>query len=148
MTKRRDRNRNRSKRRAIYCPMHGCYLDSASRKYRLYADRPKHLKQRGFSNRKALTLIQTHTTVPILGEWLEAFWCSECQATSWYHVRRCEHQTPSHQRHNYEICPAPYYLWQQATGVIHPEGNPSVGEFTRKSARMSSYQGIKDLRFI
>jgi hypothetical protein len=147
MTKRCDRNRNRSKRRAICCPIHGCYLDSASRKYRLYADRPEHLKQRGISNRKALTLIQTHTTVPILGEWLEAFWCGDCQETRWYHVRHHGHQNASHRRDEYEVRPAPYALWQQATGVIHPQGNPSVGEFTRKSARMNRYQGIKDWRY-
>jgi hypothetical protein len=147
MTKRCDRNRNRSKRRAIYCPIHGCYLDSASHKYRLYADRPEHLKQRGVSNRKALTLIQTHTAVPILGEWLEAFWCRECQETSWYHVRHFGHKNVSHKRDDYEVRPAPYSLWQQATGVIQSEGNPSVGEFTRKSARMNSYKAIKGLQY-
>jgi hypothetical protein len=32
--------------------------------------------------------------------------------------------------------------------VIHPEGNPSVGEFTRRLARMTSYQGVKGFRYL
>jgi hypothetical protein len=50
MKKRCDRNRKRSKRRAIYCPIHGCYLDSASRKYTIYADKVHHLQQHGVGN--------------------------------------------------------------------------------------------------
>jgi hypothetical protein len=98
--------------------------------------------------RLALTVIQTHTAVPIPGEWLEAFWCPECQETTWYHVRRCTLDNPSHQREQYNIRPAPQPLWQQAAGVIHPEGNPSVGEFTRRLSRMTSYQGVKGFRYL
>ncbi|NEO42597.1 MAG: hypothetical protein F6J90_42290 [Moorea sp. SIOASIH] len=43
---RRERNRKRSKRRAIFCPIHRCYLDSVSQKYRLFADRAGQLMQR------------------------------------------------------------------------------------------------------
>lgn len=148
MPKRCERNRNRSKRRAIYCPIHGCYLDSASRKFQLYADKPEQLRQRGMGNKKALTLIQSHTAVPIVGEWLEAFWCRECDEKAWYHVRRGSHAENSHTRVKYDIRLAPQTLWQQATGVIQPNGNPSVGEFTRKSARASSYTGVKGFRYL
>lgn len=148
MNQRRDRNRNRSKRRAIYCPTHDCYLESASRKYQLYADRAEQLQERGMGRRIALTVIQTHTAVPIAGEWLEAFWCPQCQEIIWYHVRRCTPQNPSNQRDQYDLRPAPQPLWQQAAGVIHPEGNPSVGEFTRRLARMTSYQGVKGFRYL
>jgi hypothetical protein len=41
-----DRNRNRSKRRAIYCPVHNCYMDSMSQKYSLFAERPGQLQER------------------------------------------------------------------------------------------------------
>lgn len=145
---RRSRNRNRSKRRAIFCPIHGCYLDSASRKYQLYADRPEQLRQRGMGRRAALTLVQTHTAVPILGEWLEAFWCPECQETTWCHVRRHSNDAASHIRDRFDIRRAPQSLWQQASGVIQPGGNPSVGEFTRKSARMTTYQGVRGFRYL
>ncbi|NCJ07552.1 hypothetical protein GS597_13740 [Synechococcales cyanobacterium C] len=134
-----DRNRKRSKRRAIFCPIHNCHLDSASQKFALYADQPGQLQSRGIGRRPALLLIQTMTAVPLTGEWLELFWCEQCQETTWYHVHRHEDRT-------YSISPAPIELWQQATGVINPNGNPSVGEFTRRQARQVKWQGIKDFR--
>jgi hypothetical protein len=79
-----DRNRKRSKRRAIYCPIHGRYLNSVSQKYYLYADRPGQLQQRGIRRLKALMLVAKHTAVPLKDEWLEAFWCEDCQQTKWY----------------------------------------------------------------
>ncbi len=136
-TRRCQRNRKRSKRRAILCPIHGCYLDSVSQKYRLFADRPGQLKQRGVPQKYALMLIATKTTVAIEGEWLEAFWCSECQETKWYHVCKSGDRT-------YKISLAPVELWQQVTGVIDPNGNSSVGEFTRRHSKRVGFHGVKD----
>lgn len=147
MAKRCDRNRNRSKRRAIYCPIHGRYLDSVSRKYPLFADKPEQLRARGFNRRSALTLIQGCTTVPIQGEWLEAFWCDDCQETYWYHVHK-RPATTSSGRASYELIPAPESLWQQATGVLGATGNPSVSEFTRTVSRLGGYQGAKGFRYL
>lgn len=125
---RRDRNRKRSKRRAIYCPMHGCYLDSASQKYSLHADKSEQLQQRGMSKRKSRTVIASHRTVLLSGEWLEAFWCEHCQAQEWYHVcRDIDGQ--------YSISLASRELWQQVDGVKSGRGNPSVSEFTLRHAR-------------
>jgi hypothetical protein len=131
------RNRKRSKRRAIYCPIHGCYLDSVSQKYPLFASKPEHLKQRGLSHKNALLLMANRAVVSLEGEWLEAFWCRDCQATTWYHVRKLDLS-------QYEVLPASEGLWQQATGVISVDGNPSVGEFTRKQARSIRFRGVKD----
>ena len=136
-----DRNRKRSKRRQIYCPAHGCYLDSASRKYLLYTESPEHLRQRGISRRVALMLIATETAVRLDGEWIEGFWCPDCQAVSWYHVKRLNQR-------EYRISEVERELWEQAAGVIHPEGNPSVGAFTRRQARANNYGGVKDFRFL
>ncbi|QZZ20400.1 hypothetical protein J5X98_24655 [Leptothermofonsia sichuanensis E412] len=136
------RNRKRSKRRAIACPIHGCYLDSVSQKYALFADQAGQLQQRGINRRTALMLVQSKTAIPLVGEWLEAFWCAECQTTIWYHIRKQESHHPS-QAASYQVAIAPPELWQQATGLIHPNGNPSVGEFTRRQARMVGYQGIR-----
>lgn len=130
-----DRNRKRSKRRAIYCPIHGCYLDSMSQKYQMFANRSGQLQQRGMSRRNALLLVATQTAVLLEREWIEAFWCEQCQHTKWYHVRKCNN-------HTYEIAIAPRELWQQVTGVINPEGNPSVSEFTRRQARFLGYNSI------
>ncbi len=141
MQRRCDRNRKRSKRRAIYCPIHGCYIDSVSQKYKMFADQAGQLQQRGMSRRNALMLVANQSTVLIEGEWLEAFWCEECQQTTWYHIRKCGDRS-------YEISVAPQELWQQVTGVIDSLGNPSVGEFTRKSARQVGYQGLKGFQFV
>jgi hypothetical protein len=133
-------NRKRSKRRAIYCPVHGCYLHSVSQKYSLYADSAGQLQERGIGRQKALILVATKTTVSLDGEWLEAFWCDQCEQTKWYHVKKCDRI--------YEVSVASPELWQQASGVIHPEGNPSVGEFTRRQARMAGTNNAKDFRWI
>ncbi|NEO17410.1 MULTISPECIES: hypothetical protein [unclassified Moorena] len=136
-TKRCQRNRKRSKRRAILCPIHGCYLDSVSQKYRLFADRPGQLQQRGVKQKYALMLIASKTTVALEGEWLEAFWCSQCQETKWYHVCKSGDRI-------YKVSLAPAELWQQVTGVIDPNGNSSVGEFTRRQSKRIGFYGVKD----
>ncbi len=130
------KNRSRSKRRSIYCPIHNCYLDSVSKKYYLFADRPEQLEARGMDGLSARTSIDFHTTISITGEWLESFWCDCCQATKWYYVCKTGDRT-------YELSLAPDTLWQRVTGVVHPNGNPSVGEFTRREARVNYYQGVK-----
>jgi hypothetical protein len=130
------KKRTRSKRRSICCPVHNCYLDSASKKYYLFADRPEQLQARGVNRLAAQTLIRFHTTVSITGEWLEAFWCDRCQTRRWYYVSKTGERT-------YEVSLAPDELWQRVAGVIHPNGNPSVGEFTRRESRVTGYQGVK-----
>ncbi|EGJ30456.1 MULTISPECIES: hypothetical protein [Moorena] len=136
-TKRCQRNRKRSKRRAILCPIHGCYLDSVSQKYRLFADRAGQLQERGVPQKYALMLIASKTTVAIEGEWLEAFWCSQCQESKWYHVCKSGDRI-------YKVSLAPAELWQQVTGVIDPNGNSSVGEFTRRQSKRIGFYGVKD----
>jgi hypothetical protein len=136
-----DRNRKRSKRRSILCPCHGCLLDSASQKFALFADSPEQLKSRGMRHLPASLLINSHTAVAILGEWLEAFWCEQCQETRWYHI--CKKGDRS-----YTVMIAREEIWKYATGVISPSGNPSVGEFTRRQSRLTTYQGVKDFNAI
>ncbi|MGM3308966.1 hypothetical protein ACSQ6I_23800 [Anabaena sp. WFMT] len=136
MQRRCDRNRNRSKRRAIYCPLHGSYMDSVSQKYGLFAEHAGQLQQRGMRRKEALMLVAAKTTVSLEGEWLEAFWCEHCQDTKWYHVHKCESV--------YHLSLAPAELWQQATGVINPHRNPSVGEFTFRNSHIVGGNNIKD----
>ncbi|MBD2357552.1 hypothetical protein H6G41_23550 [Tolypothrix sp. FACHB-123] len=140
MQRRCDRNRKRSKRRAIYCPVHNCYMNSVSQKYGLFAERAGQLQQRGVKRREALMLVAAKTAVPLQGEWLEAFWCEECQQTKWYHIRKRDA--------TYELSLAPAELWEQATGVIHPHKNPTVSEFTTRQSRMMDHRSILDFRFI
>lgn len=93
------------------------------------------------SRRSALMLISNKMAVPLEGEWVEAFWCEHCHQEKWYHVHKCDDQT-------YRLSLVPPELWQQVTGVIHPDGNPSVGEFTRRQARLLTYNGIKDFKLV
>lgn len=137
MPNRNHRNRKRSKRRSIFCPTHGCYLDSVSQKHRLYADCAEHLQQRGLSRKRSLLLVANRTTISLDGEWLEAFWCGMCATKTWYHVCKMGDRT-------YSLKPAPQDLWQQVNGVIQACGNPSVGEFTYRHARRPGSQHIKD----
>jgi len=141
LQRRCDRNRKRSKPRAIYCPIHDHYLESVGQKYRLFADQASQLQQRGMSRRGALLLVASNTTVAIEGEWLESFWCDHCQESKWYHVRKTGDRT-------YELAIAPGELWQQVAGVIHPHGNPSVSEFTRRQSRRMNYVGLKEFQAI
>lgn len=90
---------------------------------------------------RALLLLASHTAVSLESEWLEAFWCEECQQRRWYHVRKLGDR-------QYSVEVAPVDLWQQAEGMIHPDGNPSVGEFTRRQSRRVGYHGIKDFAAI
>jgi hypothetical protein len=137
---RKHRNRNRSKRRAIYCPIHGCYLDSVSQKHRLYADKAGQLRDRGMGRKAALRVMASYSTVPLENEWLEAFWCEECQRNEWYWVT----QSAEKENRSYSLSTIPEDLWQQAQGVILPVGNPTVGEFTRRQAKRMDYYGTKD----
>jgi hypothetical protein len=136
-----DRNRNRSKRRAILCPLDQSPLDSVSPKYALYADKAEQLQQRGLSRKRAFSLMANQTTVRLDGEWLEAFWCPLCQQRNWFHVRKLNSST-------YSLSFAPGSLWQQVSGVIYPHGNPSVGEYSRRQARSVTFDGLKDFQRI
>ena len=135
-SRRPRRNRKRSKRRAIYCPIHGCYLDSTSQKHFLYADQSSQLRSRGYSHKNAVLVLGDRGTVSLSGEWLEEFWCNECQTKQWYYVQK--------QEKSYILTPAPRELWQNATGVVNSQGNPSVGEYTFRCASQSH---LKSSRF-
>ncbi len=128
-----DRNRRRSKRkggRRILCQEHGCLMESASRKYSLFADSSKSLQERGMSQRKANLVMQNHTTVLLQDEWLEAFWCPDCQEKNWFHIKQ--------KKERFEIVSVAPELWQRTTGTV-PNGNPSVSEFSqRESKRLTS----------
>lgn len=140
MQKRCDKNRKRSKRRGIYCPLHNCYLHSVSQKHPLYANKVEHLQQQGVGKRSALMLIANQSAVTLSNAWLEAFWCDSCQETKWYHIRKVDS--------TYYVSAVPPELWQRAIGAIDAEGNPSVGEFTRRQARATSYQAVENIKFI
>lgn len=142
LLKRCERNRKRSQKRAIYCPVHGCYLHSVSQKYSL-ASCPRQLQQKGTSQRNAKILIASQTAVLLEDEWLEAFWCDECQKTKWYRVEKLGKNSDTNaELTSYSISLAPTQLWEQALGIDEAEDNPSVSEFTRRHTRMVNYKNL------
>ncbi|MBE9174545.1 hypothetical protein IQ225_03025 [Synechocystis salina LEGE 06155] len=136
-----SRHRRRSKRRPIHCPIHGCHLDSVSQKHGLYADKIAHLRSRGYTQKKASLVLGDRPVISLTGEWLEEFWCPECQSKQWYYVRK---EANIKEANIYVVTPAPRSLWQTATGVIDPKGNPSVSQYTKTNA---SQHQIKSSRF-
>jgi hypothetical protein len=142
---RAKRNRNRSKRRQILCPAHGCHMDSVSPKHSIFGSQVEHLQQAGFGRRLATMLMAQHTTIAIPGEWLEKFWCAECEQAQWYRVKRY-HRPDGGGAAQYHLELAPKELWQRVSGVHDPAGNPSVGEFTRKQAK--AMKMVRDFNFM
>ncbi|KAI9130473.1 hypothetical protein [Acaryochloris sp. CCMEE 5410] len=132
MGRRCDRNRKRSKRRAIYCPVHHCYLDSVSQKHAIYSNQPSQLLEYGIGKQASRRILAAQSEVILNNHWLEAFWCEECQKVTWYHIHKIDRE--------YRVSTPPPELWQRVMGVTDPRGNPSVGEFTRKQARMAAHK--------
>lgn len=108
----------------------------------MYADKAGQLQERGMGRRTALLLVATKTTVLLQHEWLESFWCPQCQQTKWYHVSK------NPQSNTYKVSLAPNELWEQVTGITNPYRNPSVSEFTQRQSRVPSSQSIKDFKFM
>ena len=140
------RNRSRSQRRAIFCPIHGCYINSVSQKYSLFADNVQQLQDRGISKRHASLLLSDRTTVSLTGEWVESFWCDHCQKTEWYHVKRSTILGKSQSQ--YDVLSVSPEVWQHVTGVMDVHGNPSVSAFTLRHSRMMQSSSIKDFAFV
>jgi hypothetical protein len=139
----KKRSRKRSKRRELLCPHHPEQrLFSVSAKYHLYVTEVGQLMLRGISKRKSDELLAAFNRVlPLTGEWIECFWCDHCQASRWWHVKR-------HDAFDYTLSPVPRELWEQATGVIRAEGNPTVSDFSRRQARATGVTGLRQYRFL
>jgi len=139
----KKRSRRRSKRRELLCPRHPEQkIFSVSAKYHLYVTEVGQLMLRGLSKRKSDELLAAFNRVlPLTGEWLECFWCDDCQSSSWWHVKRPDQQ-------EYSLSSIPRELWEQASGVIRAEGNPTVSDFSRRQARATGVTGLRQYRFL
>jgi len=139
----KKRSRRRSKRRELLCPKHPEQkIFSVSAKYHLYVTEIGQLMLRGLSKRKSDELLAAFNRVlPLTGEWLECFWCEDCQSSSWWHVNR-------HDQQEYSLSSIPRELWEQASGVIRAEGNPTVSDFSRRQARATGVTGLRQYRFL
>jgi len=115
---------------------------SVSPKHHLYVTDVGQLMLRGLSKRRADELLEAYRRVlPLSNEWIECFWCDDCASTHWWHVTR-------HDRYDHSLSPVPRELWEQATGVIRVEGNPTISQFSRRQARASGVHGLRQYRFL
>ncbi len=83
------------------------------------------------SDKRAKLVIQAHPVLVLSNEWLEELFCAQCGTTHWCHVVR-------HDRVSHSVRWAPRELWQQVAHVDPLVPNPSVSEFTRRSARRAT----------
>ena len=124
----RKRNR-RSKSRELFCPAHPEQRISGNgRKYFLHLVKQEDLRLRGMSDKRARLVIQAYPVLVLSNEWLEELFCPKCGNSHWCHVVR-------HDRVAHTLRWAPRELWEQVAHVDPCVPNPSVSEFTRRSAR-------------
>ena len=80
------------------------------------------------SDKRSRLVIQAYPVLVLSNEWLEELFCPQCGNTHWCHVVR-------HDRVVHTLRWAPRELWQQVAHVDPLVPNPSVSEFSRRSAR-------------
>jgi hypothetical protein len=130
------RRNRRPKRRQLFCPAHPEQrIEGNGQKYFLHLLTPEELNARGMSHKQAQLVIEAYPVLVLSNEWLEELFCPQCGNTRWCHVTRIEgvlHTVRWAQRD----------LWQQVAHVTPVEPNPSVSEFTRRSARRPSLKRV------
>lgn len=123
------KRRVRSKGRELFCPAHPEQRISGNgRKYFLHLVTSEQLRQRGMGDKRARLVIQAYPVLVLSNEWLEELFCPQCGTTHWCHLVR-------HDRVTHTLRWAPRELWQQVAHVDPMVPNPSVSEFSRRSAR-------------
>ncbi|MEB3307536.1 MAG: hypothetical protein VKK98_05220 [Cyanobacteriota bacterium] len=135
------RRNRRPRRRELFCPAHPEQrLDGNGRKYFLHLLQPEELRARGMSDKKARLVIEAYPVLVLSNEWLEDLFCPKCGGTRWCHVVR-------HDRVQHTVRWAPRELWQQVAHVDPLVPNPTVSQFTRRSARRASINRADGKRY-
>jgi len=126
------RQRQRSRRRELFCPAHPEQrIEGNGQKFFLHLLTPEQLRQRGMAHKTAQLVIQAYPVLVLSDEWLEELFCPKCGSCRWCHITK-------HDRVQHTVRWAPRELWQQVAHVDPLQPNPTVGEFTRRSARRPS----------
>ena len=126
------KRKSRSKTRELFCPAHPEQRISGNgRKYFLHLVDSEALRQRGMSDKRAKLVIQAYPVLVLSNEWLEELFCPQCGSSHWCHVVR-------HDRVVHTVRWAPRELWEQVAHVDPCVPNPSVSEFSRRSARRAN----------
>jgi hypothetical protein len=117
------------KGRQLFCPAHPEQrIKGNGKKYFLHLLSPKELQQRGMPSRRAQLVIQAYPVLVLSNEWLEELFCPQCGTSRWCHLIQ-------QSRHSFTLRWAPRELWRQVAHVDPLVPNPSVSEYTRRSAR-------------
>jgi len=141
MTSSSRRNR-RPQRRQLFCPAHREQrIEGNGQKYFLHLLTPEQLQQRGMGHRKAQLVIEAYPVLVLSDEWLEELFCPQCGNSRWCHITK-------YSRVEHTVRWAPRELWQQVAHVdpLHP--NPTVSDYTRRSARRPSLKRTDGKRFV
>ena len=135
------RRNRRPKRRELFCPAHPEQrIEGCGRKYFLHLLTPEQLKARGMGDKKAKLLIQAYPVLVLSNEWLEELFCPKCGTSRWCHVIQSAAK-------EHTVQWAPRDLWEQVAHVDPLVPNPSVSQFTRRSARRPSLTRADGKRF-
>ena len=130
-----QRPRSRSRRpkgRQLFCPAHPEQrIEGTGRKYFLHLLTSEELKARGMSHKTAQLVIDAYPVLVLSNEWLEELFCPQCGCSRWCHITQ-------HERHTHALRWAPPELWEQVAHVDPLVPNPTVSQFTRRSARRAS----------
>ena len=125
----------------LFCPAHPEQrIEGNGKKYFLHLLTPEALKARGMNDKRARLVIAAYPVFVLSNEWLEELFCPKCGGSRWCHLIK-------HDRVEHSVRWAPRELWEQVAHVDPVVANPTVSEFTRRSARRASIKRADSKRF-
>ena len=80
------------------------------------------------SAKRAQLVINAYPVLVLSSEWLEELFCPQCCTSRWCHITK-------HDRVDHSVRRSPRNLWEQVAHVDPIAANPTVSEYTSRSAR-------------
>jgi len=125
----------------LFCPAHPQQrIQGTGKKYFLHLLSAQELQQRGMPAKTAQLVINAYPVMVLSNEWLEELFCPKCGSNRWCHLIK-------HDRVEHSVRWAPRELWEQVAHVDPVVANPTVSEFTRRSARRANIKRADGKRF-
>ena len=135
------RRNRRPRRRELFCPAHPEQrIEGNGKKYFLHLLTPEQLHERGMSDKRARLVLNAYPVLVLSNEWLEELFCPACGSCRWCHITK-------HDRVQHTVRWAPRELWEQVAHVDPLQPNPTVSDYTRRSARRPSLRRADGQRF-